>query len=377
MYEGFYDAPNPAGRLKHAILRRYLPAWLAILGRGARGGGIPPLHYVDTHAGRGRYEDGSLGSPLLAIEAASAVQLDPKMPQFEFSAHFIELEADHIAVLNEELPRLLSNTPRIHATVYQGDSSAQLPHVLDSIPSSAATFVFIDPFGYKDQVAASRVLSVLRGRPRTEIFLTLMSGFVARFTTDQVKEATFDELLGTTKWRDVREGQDKERRIVEIYSHVLMADEANITGNSAALLAFPIELKPAGWKSPYYLVHVSQNPKARFEMERAVQSVEGFKARPLFAKKGVVGALEEVVNSLPPKGQRVRVLEAILGPLWRHHPLMRWDPDIQLGLKLLHEDGVIKLWTKGDNARRPGTLPQATDTVTYTGQPRRTEGFDF
>jgi hypothetical protein len=57
---------------KHEILRRYLGAWLAILGRRRKGSTFrhPRLVLVDGFAGRGRYIDGQVGSPAIMFEQA-------------------------------------------------------------------------------------------------------------------------------------------------------------------------------------------------------------------------------------------------------------------------------------------------------------------
>lgn len=64
---------------KHEILRRYLGAWLAILGRRRKGSTFrhSRLVLVDGFAGRGRYLDGQLGSPAIMFEeAVRAVEAD-------------------------------------------------------------------------------------------------------------------------------------------------------------------------------------------------------------------------------------------------------------------------------------------------------------
>src|SRR5581483_3638511 len=51
---------------KHEILKRYLDAWYSILGRSRP----PRLLILDGFAGRGRYNEGEPGSPLLIYDAA-------------------------------------------------------------------------------------------------------------------------------------------------------------------------------------------------------------------------------------------------------------------------------------------------------------------
>ena len=53
-------------RAKHQVLEHYMKAWLTILSRGAhRARRLANLTIVDGFAVRGRYNDGSEGSPLI------------------------------------------------------------------------------------------------------------------------------------------------------------------------------------------------------------------------------------------------------------------------------------------------------------------------
>ena len=56
---------------KHEILRRYLGAWLAILGRGSTHFRHKRLMLLDGFAGRGRYIGGEDGSPKIMFERAA------------------------------------------------------------------------------------------------------------------------------------------------------------------------------------------------------------------------------------------------------------------------------------------------------------------
>jgi three-Cys-motif partner protein len=60
---------EPHTAAKHQILRKYLDAWLPILGAYNK-----RVVYVDGFSGPGRYTGGEPGSPIIAIEAALAHQ---------------------------------------------------------------------------------------------------------------------------------------------------------------------------------------------------------------------------------------------------------------------------------------------------------------
>ena len=56
---------DPHTAAKHAILRRYLDAWIPIMSRYHG-----RVLYIDGFAGPGIYEHGEPGSPLIALDAA-------------------------------------------------------------------------------------------------------------------------------------------------------------------------------------------------------------------------------------------------------------------------------------------------------------------
>ncbi len=59
MGDAFFDGKAEAARLKHLILRKYLPPFISKVGYTATDGRVV---IVDGYAGPGRYEDGSEGS---------------------------------------------------------------------------------------------------------------------------------------------------------------------------------------------------------------------------------------------------------------------------------------------------------------------------
>ena len=66
----------PHTRAKHAILIRYMKAWLPILGTLSK-----QLVIVDAFAGRGRYTTEDLGSPLLLRDIAGRVASDRRVDE--------------------------------------------------------------------------------------------------------------------------------------------------------------------------------------------------------------------------------------------------------------------------------------------------------
>jgi three-Cys-motif partner protein len=63
--------------------------------------------YVDTHAGRGKYETGDHGSPVIALQARFDHKSRPALlVKSEFTFLFIERDPENLALLRAELDRL-------------------------------------------------------------------------------------------------------------------------------------------------------------------------------------------------------------------------------------------------------------------------------
>jgi len=107
----------PHTTAKHQILRKYLDAWLPILGTYN-----DRVVYIDGFAVPGEYAGGEPGSPIIALEAARTHQAK-LAPEFVFL--FIEKEPDRVAHLNSRIGALqLSRQYQIH--VEQGSFAEKL-----------------------------------------------------------------------------------------------------------------------------------------------------------------------------------------------------------------------------------------------------------
>ena len=78
-------------KVKLEILSKYLRSWIQILCGKNRN---PRVLYFDCFTGRGKYEDGSDGSPLIAMKKASYVQNKLGYPE-EVVCIFIEFKLNN------------------------------------------------------------------------------------------------------------------------------------------------------------------------------------------------------------------------------------------------------------------------------------------
>lgn len=197
-------------RVKHDILRKYLSPWLTILGRYH-----PRLCYFDGFAGRGEYEDGSLGSPLIAMEIAEQLVRQKKVE--EVVPIFIDENPDNFANLRVVIEANKSRFPNVREPILECDEfSSVISQVIEKVGSKLApSFFFIDPFGFTGVPFA--IVKDILSIPRTEIFFTFMVRDINRFLTIKDLWHAFDELFGTDKWRSFMNDADRENSLREFY----------------------------------------------------------------------------------------------------------------------------------------------------------------
>lgn len=219
---------EPHTRVKHQILHRYLDAWLPIM---ARYNGR--IVFIDGFAGPGRYEGGEEGSPLIALRSLLEHSYFQRyQPNRKFVFLFIEREADRAGALQEELSRLAKERQIptwVKIDAKRGDFAPLMTRLLEQLEKSdtklAPTFAFIDPFGFAG--IPMDLVSRIAGNPKCECLITFMYQAINRFfTTPQAAvQAHFDELLGTTEWRNLPAEADPATRrdqLVALYRRQLI-----------------------------------------------------------------------------------------------------------------------------------------------------------
>jgi three-Cys-motif partner protein len=194
---------------KHTILRKYLDAWLPILGGGAYASSDVIL--IDAFAGPGRYEDGEDGSPLHMIRAylehPGAVRARPHF-------FFIEEDAARVEHLRREIGKL-ELSAHVEVEVIHGSFDPEFPKLIDRLEQRFGVlppiFAFIDPFGAEDLPVA--LSSPLLDVPKCEVLVYFPTSFLARFGEEQEFAPIMASLFRSDTWRQAFDAAaDFERR---------------------------------------------------------------------------------------------------------------------------------------------------------------------
>jgi three-Cys-motif partner protein len=242
---------------KHEVLRRYLGAWLPILGRWH-----DKLVIYDGFAGRGRYVGGENGSPVIMFERAAQAADAGRVKQVSV----ICIEANQANF--RHLEAVLDDLRHAHVSVTARNETFDV--VANGVADRAATpgvkpppiFFTADPFGFRGVPFAT--IERLMRIPRMEVLVTFMVRDQRRFLGMENVEAPLTELFGGNSWRECQGAPDPDRCLVQRYGD-------GIRRNGVARWATPFQVyEDERRQTLYYLVHLTDNARGMREMKEAM-----------------------------------------------------------------------------------------------------------
>ncbi|HNU96351.1 MAG TPA: three-Cys-motif partner protein TcmP [Candidatus Paceibacterota bacterium] len=215
---------EPHTEAKHAILKKYLNAWVPIM---ARYNGR--VLYIDGFAGPGEYEGGEPGSPIIAINAVLGQRISIKS---EIIMFFIEENEDRCAHLNQKIstfniPQNINLKPKVVCGKFDETLSNIFKFLEEQKKSIAPSFIFIDPFGFNMPFS---VIKKIMSNGKCEVLINFMYEKINRFIGDKKLEKHYIELFGTDKWKTATTENDPKKRIEILHSVYLeqLKNEAGI-----------------------------------------------------------------------------------------------------------------------------------------------------
>lgn len=141
--KSFFHEKKPWSQVKDDLLACYLkPYFQKVLTTGQ------PVRYIDCFAGRGDFDDGSLGSPLIALSIARHCVQQSRSPNTDICMYFIE------AILGSDLERVLATRGQAQSSmidymVVKGRFQQQARPLITKLAGSNV-FIYVDPYGIKD-----------------------------------------------------------------------------------------------------------------------------------------------------------------------------------------------------------------------------------
>lgn len=246
-------------RIKHAILHGYLPAWARILGSANR-----RLCYFDCYAGRGEYEfQGQRveGSALVAV--GDAKKYVSEKPGRLMTVVMMERDINRARALETSLERFQPYPRGLQVHVLPADSRDLVSEMLAQVDALAPSFFMIDPYGHP---LAVPLINQILAHQRTEALVTLMWYRINMDLGNPAVQHHADELFGDDSWRSqpfvTESGKSREEHFLNYFCSSL---------RGKYILPFRIGFDPEdavrGHRTKYYLLHVSNHPKAALLMK--------------------------------------------------------------------------------------------------------------
>jgi three-Cys-motif partner protein len=254
---------EPHTAKKHEILKRYFQAWLPILGHSNK-----RLLYIDAFAGPGKYIGGEDGSPLVVLKAARDHSLKLKS---ELRCIFVEdkpARFDHLQMTLDEIRPTL--TPNISFRALKGKFTDHLSNIFSEVQEQVRckgpTLAFVDPFGYS-QTPFQTIARLLRC-PKSEVLVNFMYGDINRFLGVPERAQHFDNLFGTSAWRDIVNHTDPVYRLYAIHD-LYLAQLRTVARYVKAFLMVNLSNAP-----DYFLFFATNSEKGLEAMLEAMWKVD-------------------------------------------------------------------------------------------------------
>lgn len=255
---------------KLEIIEKYLDGAVRILGS------IDVVYYVDGFAGPGRYDDGSSGSPVRAVELAQRLRSDGKPYQLR-------------CINVEEVPSRFANLEEATqgavgiVTNLSGEFNKHVDTIIAETGSKPAVF-FLDPFGVEG-IDWEQLVKIIRRPSPTDLWIRFDAAYVRRL--DGFHESSAPEAAGKRQLLlrtfgasdfDVLHGRlagdnedDRRAKAVLLYMDGIMSELVAAKGR-AFVGAYPIRTIDGQVK--YYLVFGGSHPKAASLATHIVYTVE-------------------------------------------------------------------------------------------------------
>lgn len=294
----FFDEPREQSQIKARIVEKYLWAWANVVIPTARKMGNRIL-YIDLFAGPGRYDDGTLSTPLLVLQKAIAdANMRPMLVTF-----FNDRDADSAGKLQAAIDALdgvekLKYKPRVSNEIVGEEIEKKLAGI-----KLVPTFFFVDPWGYKG-LSLGLIKSVLQNWGSDCVFFFNYNRVNMGLNNQAVRQH-MDALFGADRAERLRDEiagldpDDRESLIVEELCEALRQKGA------AYVLPFTFK-NEKGSRTSHHLIFATKNFKG-YEIMKGImakessehhQGVASFEYSPASERFPILHGLSQPLDAL-------------------------------------------------------------------------------
>ena len=268
----FFEKKKEWSIVKDELFGRYFKPYVSKIVHTKR-----PLVYVDCFAGKGKFEDGNPGSPLIALNILEQCKASSKIKDPRIETVFIEL--NH----SDELRENLKYYPDVK--IFSGAYEEKIEYALKD-KENCNIFLYLDPYGIKGlryslfesfsnekfnsiellinmnsfgfMREACRSMGV--AFPETEVFEDLVEYEPTMMDTSQKSIIEINEIAGGDYWQPIVislkqgkiDGYEAEAKFAEKYCQ-------RLSENYTYVLNMPVRIK-RGHRPKYRLIHATNHP---------------------------------------------------------------------------------------------------------------------
>lgn len=276
--DAFFEAKKNWSLVKDELLRSYLSSYFQKILYTQK-----PVLYIDGFSGKGRYEDGTDGSPRIALVCRESAIHKSHVAQPRITCAFIEKQHGQVLGTN------LSDFDSVGWSIRQGSYESEIEKII-SVHLNHNVFLYVDPYGVKDlsMVQFREFASRKYGLNTLELLINLNTfgllriasaalkfeaydiddlldpddTYVTGFYCSAVNQRIVDKVLGTDQWTPIIEeykiknitGYQAEQKLWEIFRRELRQSFSNV-------LDLPIR-RQTSHHPKYRMVHASNHPEA-------------------------------------------------------------------------------------------------------------------
>lgn len=170
---------------KVEFYKTYLERYLAILCKSQY---IKSINIYDVFCGKGIYDDGGKGSPIVAYDTIKKIYESFDFPsKTNITLIINDKSAERISIVNDYIAK--NKHPYCNVNPYNLDIDDMFDTILPVInntPNDTRNLIFIDPYGYKN--IKKELLYELMKNGKTEVILFLPISHMQRFTSAAIQD---------------------------------------------------------------------------------------------------------------------------------------------------------------------------------------------
>jgi three-Cys-motif partner protein len=266
------------------------------------------VRVFDGFAGPGVYTGGEPGSPrILLEELLDNPNLTERWGDVRYQFSFVEQDSRRAAMLDGIL-KGIEQQRRVAGTWAEGVSWSVTPgRYEDHVPQPVAEreqalFLFLDPFGYSH--APMTLTTRLVQQPKSDTLIFLPLSFVHRFAGREGQDEALDRFFGTSAWRDVSDGSERPRALLELFQRQLR--QAGLT------YTLPFCLKPPDHRNEYWIVGASSHLAGFASIKEGYWAADPVDGQGFTAAKRAPEGQATLFGELPSTGPRTAPLLDLL-----------------------------------------------------------------